>query len=177
MSEVAAEKALARFRPWLYAAALYNLLWGRAHHPLPRRALPPPPSAAAVVPTALASSGHVRAGVRSWVCMGGTAPQPARAPDPGGDARQGLGADGIPVGRDHRPIALALRPGHSDERPPVVASVHRLLTHSGPRARRVEGFLARGLVRPYVAALQTRCALAWRARGVTGQQYTNACSA
>ena len=23
-----AEEALARFRPWLYAAAIYNLLWG-----------------------------------------------------------------------------------------------------------------------------------------------------
>jgi hypothetical protein len=28
MSQDVADKALARFRPWLYAAALYNLLWG-----------------------------------------------------------------------------------------------------------------------------------------------------
>jgi len=28
MSQDVAEKTLVRFRPWLYAAALYNLLWG-----------------------------------------------------------------------------------------------------------------------------------------------------
>ena len=71
LAEPCSDEAFARYRPWLYAAAVYNLGWGSINILFPSALLRHHRHRAAELPADLAGRRDVRAGLRAGVLVGG----------------------------------------------------------------------------------------------------------